>query len=164
MNKIKLSEANITPFGGLNTIYQAMCAKGLDKFFDKQLGYRSPFATYTHSDVIFSLFGNVLVQGSVISDLQILKEKYAGQFFNKIPSPDTVEYVCQGLKTVTVKKKSESGVVHQFNYSNPMNETLIALALKTGQLKTGSNGYTLDFDNVVMENDKQDACYTYKKA
>jgi hypothetical protein len=44
-----------------------------------------------------------------------------------------------------------------------MNETLIGLALKTGQLKTGNNDYTLDFDNVVMANDKQDALYTYKK-
>jgi hypothetical protein len=163
MNKIKLSDSNVTPFGGLNTIYEAMRSKGLDKFLNEQLGNRSPFAKYTHSDVVFSLFGNVLVQGSVISDLQMFKERFTGQVFDKIPSPDTVEYVCQALKTETVKKKSESGVVHQFNYSNPMNETLIALALKTGQLKTGNNEYTLDFDNVVMENDKQDALYTYKK-
>jgi hypothetical protein len=113
--------------------------------------------------VVFSLFGNVLVQGSVIADLPMFKEKFAGQVFNKIPSADTVEYVCQALKTVSVNKTSESGVAHQFNYSNAMNETLIALALKTGQLKTGSNEYTLDFDNVVMGNDKQDARYTYKK-
>src|ERR1035438_2152407 len=139
MSKIKLSDANITPFGGLNTIYQAMSSKGLDIFFNEQLGGRSPFAKYTHSDILFSLFGNVLVQGSVISDLQMFKEKYTGQVFDKIPSPDTVEYVCQALKTDTVKKKSESGVIHEFNYSNPMNETLIALALKTGQLKTGCN-------------------------
>src|ERR1017187_10273033 len=147
MSKIKLSDANITPFGGLNTIYQAMRSKGLDKFFNEQLGPRNLLAKYTHSDVVFSLFGNVLVQGSVLSDLQILKGKFVGQIFNKIPSPDTVEYVCQALKTDTVKKKSKSGVVHQFNYSNPMNETLLALALNTGQLKTGNNEYTLDFDN-----------------
>jgi hypothetical protein len=163
MHKIKLSDTNITPFGGLNTIYEAMTSKGLDKFFNEQLGLRSPFAKYSHSDVVYSLFGNALVQGSFISDLQILKEKFADQVFNKIPSPDTIEYVCQALKTETVTKTSDAGIVHKFNYSDPMNETLIALALKTGQLKIGNNGYTLDFDNVVMENDKQDAMYTYKK-
>jgi len=163
MHKIKLSDANITPFGGLNTIYQAMGSIGLGKFFDDQLGKRSPFAKYSHSDVVFSLFGNVLVQGSVIADLPMFKEKFAGQVFNQIPSADTVEYVCQALKTASVNKASDAGVAHQFNYSNAMNETLIALALKTGQLKTGSNEYTLDFDNVVMGNDKQDARYTYKK-
>src|ERR1700722_5841544 len=163
MSKIKLSDANITPFGGLNTIYQAMGSLGLDKFFDKQLGHRSVFAKYSHSDVVFSLFGNVLVQGSVIADLPMFKEKFAGQVFDKIPSADTVEYVCQALKTASVNKTSEAGVAHQFNYANAMNETLVALALKTGQLKTGSNEYTLDFDNVVMGNDKQDARYTYKK-
>lgn len=163
MSKIKLSDANITPFGGLNTIYLAMGSIGLDKFFDDQLGNRSAFAKYSHSDVVYSLFGNALVQGSVIADLSMFKEKFAGQVFNKIPSADTVEYVCQALKTASVNKTSAAGVAHQFNYSSAMNATLIALALKTGQLKTVSNEYTLDFDNVVMGNDKQDARYTYKK-
>jgi hypothetical protein len=43
-----------------------------------------------------------------------------------------------------------------------MNETLVALAVKTKQLSTAYTDYTLDYDNVIIENDKQDAQYSYK--
>jgi hypothetical protein len=71
--------------------------------------------------------------------------------------------VCQQLKTPTVKKTTDKGVTHLLNYSNDMNKTLVGLAVKTGLLKSGDNGYILDFDNVIIENDKQDALRTYKK-
>lgn len=164
MYKVTHSDKNITPFGGLNFIYGAMYGKGLDKFFDAQLGYRPATAIYSHADIVFSLFGNAITQGSCLSDLQFLKENYSCQVFGKIPSPDTVEYVCQGLKERTVITTTGKGVVHEINYSDKMNKTLVALAIKTGQLKAGGNhGYTLDYDNVVIEHDKQDGRYSYKK-
>jgi hypothetical protein len=160
---VATSDKNITAFGGLNFIFKAINDKGIDGYLDERLGYRSVCARYSHSDVVLSLLGNSLVQGSFISDLQVLKEKYKEQYFHQIPSPDTVEYVCQGLKTKTIKKTTDKGVTHLLNYSNGMNETLVGLAVKTGQLKAGGHGYVLDFDNVVVENEKQDALRSYKK-
>lgn len=162
MYKITHSSKNITPYGGLNFIYQAMNSKGLDKFIDKQVGFRSVFAKYSYSNVVYSLFGNSLTQGNFVADLEVLKEKYSKQVFNKIPSPDTVEYVCQELKTDTILLETDKGVHHQLNYNNRMNETLVALAVKTKQLCPSHTDYTLDFDNVITENEKQDARYTYK--
>jgi len=164
MDKVIHSDKNITAFGGLNFIYKTINDKGLAAYLDEQMGYRGPCAKYSHSDIVLSLLGNSLVQGSYISDLEIFKEKYNEQFFGKIPSPDTVEYVCQQLKTPTVKRTTDKGVTHLLNYSNDMNKTLVGLAVKTGMLKGGGdNGYILDFDNVIIENDKQDALRTYKK-
>ncbi|MEK7379323.1 MAG: transposase, partial [Candidatus Binatota bacterium] len=162
MDKITQSRKNITPYGGLNFIYQAMNRMGLDKFLDAQIGSRSVFAKYSYSNVVYSLFGNSLTQGSFVADLETLKEKYSKQVFNKIPSPDTVEYVCQELKTDTILFEMDKGVHHQLNYNNQMNETLVALAVKTKQLKAEQTENTLDFDNVITENEKQDAEYTYK--
>lgn len=162
MDKITHSTKNITPYGGLNFIYQAMNRMGLDKLLNDKIGYRSILAHYSYSDVIYSLFGNALTQGNFIADLEVLKEKYSKQVFNKIPSPDTVEYVCQELKTPDIFKKTEAGVIHQLNYSLVMNEALIALAVKTNQLNAAEKEYTLDYDNVIIEHDKQDAQYTYK--
>lgn len=162
MNKVKQSDKNITPFGGLNFIYQAMNRMGLDKFLNKQIGYRHVLAQYSYSDVVYSLFGNAFVQGSFISDLETLKEKYSKQVFNKIPSPDTVEYVCQELKTANIIIQTQKDICHTLNYNNEMNETLVALAVKTDQLIAAYTDYTLDYDNVIIENDKQDAQYTYK--
>lgn len=162
MNKVIHSQKNITPYGGLNFIYQAMNRIGLDKFLDAQIGFRSVFAKYSYSDVVYSLFGNLLCQGSYVADLERLKEKYSKQVFRKIPSPDTVEYVCQELKTATILIETEKGILHQLNYNNEMNETLVSLAVKTKELSSAQNENTLDFDNVITENEKQDAQYTYK--
>ena len=162
MDKITHSSKNITPYGGLNFIYQSMNRMELEKFLDEHIGMRSILAKYSYANILFSLFGNVLTQGSFIADLEVLKKKYSKQFFNKIPSPDTVEYACQELKTSTIVRQTEKGVIHELNYNNRMNETLVALAIKTKQLDAQQTENTLDYDNVITENEKQDAQYTYK--
>lgn len=162
MDKVTQSDKNITPYGGLNFIYQAMNLMGLDKFLDNQIGYRNILAKYSYSDIVYSLFGNALCQGSHVSDLATLKRKFSNQFFNKIPSADTVEYACQELKTPTILIETDKGILHQLNYSNELNETLVSLAVKTNQLNAKYTDYILDFDNVITENEKQDAAYTFK--
>lgn len=163
MDKIIHSDKNITVFGGLNFIYRAVKNKKLDRYINSELGSRGANAGYSHSDIVLSLFGNCLVQGSYLSDLQIFKEKYSRQVFRKIPSADTVEYVCQRLKTATISKTSVKGITNDVNYSGRMNKTLVGLALKSGMLKKGDNNYVLDYDNVIVEHNKQDARTTYKK-
>lgn len=164
MDKVTHNSKNITPFGGLNFIYNALSRSGIDKFIDKKIGSRSASAQYSYSDVVLSLFGNTLVQGSFISDLASLKEKFSKQIFHKIPSPDTVEYVCQELKQPNLTINGPNGVLHELNYNNKFNEALVSLGVKTKQLNVGEQGYILDFDNVVVENGKQDAKLSYKKA
>jgi len=164
MDKVTQSSKNITPFGGLNFIYNAIQRAGFDKFLDKELGYRSVFARYSRSNVVLSLLGNCLCQGEYIADLATLKRKFSNQPFSKIPSADTVEYVCQELKTATVTIKSEHDekITHQINYNTALNNSLVALCVKTKQLKSDVTNYTLDFDNVVIATEKQDARMSYK--
>lgn len=163
MDKVKKSSKNITPFGGLNFIFKAIESKGLDRTIDELLGKRNFLAHYSYSDVVLSLFANALCQGDYLSDLEILKTKFSNQFFSKIPSPDTVEYVCQELKTPTTIHTTAKGVVHEINYSNSMNSNLIAMNVATNQLQKNVKNYTLDFDNVVIATEKQDAKLSYKK-
>ncbi len=162
MDKVIHSDKNNTPFGGLNFIYDAISRSGIDSFIDGKMGQRSLLARYSYSDVVLSLLANSLTQGSFVSDLEVLKEKYSNQVFHKIPSPDTVEYVCQELKTPNIVDSPNKNIVHQLNFDTQKNETLIALAVKTNQLSASNTDYTLDFDNVITENQKQDAQYTYK--
>jgi hypothetical protein len=161
MRKVKQSLKNITPFGGLNFIYNAINESKTAVFIDEKLGIRNFRSTYSYSDIVLSLLGNSLCNDEYISDLEYLKNKFKDQLFRKIPSPDTVEYVCQKLKKQTKEETTTNGVVHQFNYDNKKNQILIELSLKTGQLKKAEK-YTLDFDNVVLENKKQDAKKSYK--
>jgi hypothetical protein len=161
MRKITQSSRNITAFGGLNFVFDALLKLKSHVFIDQKLGNRNYRDQYSYSDIVFSLLGNSLCNGEYISDLEHLKSKFKHQIFTQIPSPDTVEYACQELKTKTIEEKTIDGVVHQFNFDNNKNEALVELCLKTGQLKSGEK-YTLDFDNVVLENEKQDAKKSYK--
>ena len=165
MNEVTKSSKNITPFGGLNFIYDALSRAGIDNYIDQKIGYRSANAVYSYSDVVFSFLGNILSQGSFISDLQVLKKKYSNQLFTKIPSPDTIEYVCQELKQPSEFREGGPGVVHEVNYNNQFNSALIGLAVKTKQLNVNEQGYILDFDNMVLPNEKQDSkqCYNMLK-
>ena len=165
MYKVKQSTKAISPFGGLNFIYDAINRAGFDTFIDSQLGSRSALAEYSYSDIVLSLFGNSLCQGSYISDLATLKEKFSNQIFNKIPSADTVEYVCQELKTPTIVKVSanDPNIQHELNYNTSINKSLVSLCIETGLLQKQEKNYTLDFDNVVIATEKQDAKMSYKK-
>lgn len=162
MDKVTTSSKNVTPFGGLNLIYKALFNKELPKFIDQQLGCRNIRAEYSYSDIVLSLLGNALCQGSYIADLKELKEKFNNQYFKNIPSADTVEYACQELKLPNAIEISDSGVEHQINFNDNMNNTLVALCVKTNQLSKEEKNYILDFDNVVIENDKQDSKKSYK--
>lgn len=161
MDKIKQSSKNITPFGGLNFIYNAINRSKIDTFIDQKLGYRNFRAHYSYSDIVLSLLGNSLCNGEYVSDLEHLKNKFSHQYFTKIPSPDTVEYACQELKTVTEQETTTKGIVHQFNYDNQKNKALIALCIKTGQLKV-TEKHTMDFDNVVLENETRELCSNWR--
>jgi Transposase DDE domain group 1 len=162
MDKVTTSSKNVTPFGGLNLIYKALFKKKLPEFIDQQIGYRSIRAEYSYSDITLSLLGNALCQGSYIADLKELKEKFNNQYFKNIPSADTVEYACQELKLPNAIEISDSGVDHQINFNDKLNNALVALSVKTNQLSSAEENYVLDFDNVVINNDKQDSKKSYK--
>jgi Transposase DDE domain group 1 len=165
MSKVKQSSREITPFGGLNFIYEALSSLKIDQCIDNQIGFRNYRAEYSYSDIVFSLLGNSMCNGEFVSDLEYLKKKYKNQYFNSIPSPDTVEYACQELKVpnkvVRVESKGKT-IEHQINSNTKLNKALVNLCVYTKQLQSGKQSYTLDYDNVVVENEKQDAKKSYK--
>lgn len=164
MDKVTQSGKNITPFGGLNFIYDAIKRAGLHLFLDKALGNRSSVAQYKRSDVVLSLLGNAMCNGDYIADLKTFKQKFTDQVFTRIPSADTVEYVCDELKTKTLieKSKHDEKITHEINYNTDLNKSLVSLCVQTKQLKTDVTNYTLDFDNVVIATEKRDAKMSYK--
>lgn len=55
MGKITKSKKNTTAFGGLNFIYDAVSCAGMDKFINKQIGYRSNWVVYSYTDVCLAI-------------------------------------------------------------------------------------------------------------
>lgn len=162
MDKIKYSSQNITPFGGLNFINSLLKHNNVPDFIDKILGSRNYRAKYSHSDLVLSLLKNALCNGEFVSDLSYLKEKIAENLKNSIPSHDTVEYAFQELKTPNSLVITENNITHQTNHNKNINNLLLSICVHLNSLKPEVKDYVLDFDNVVLNNDKQDAKTSYK--
>ena len=162
MDKVITSSKNVTPYGGLNLIYNALNRSGIPHFIDKTIGFRHFRAKYSYSDIVLSLFGNAMCHGSHLSDLKHFKDKFEDQCFAEIPSADTVEYAVTELKVATVVTETDKGIVHEINHNDHLNKSIVALCVKTKQLDTMAKDHILDFDNVVVETEKQDSKKSYK--
>lgn len=163
---IEQSFRKVSPFAGLYCIADAVKRLNISQLIDNNLPSRSVNAVYKYSDIALSLFSNALLQGQRLSDLSVVKQKVFSGLSFKIPSPDTVEYCCQEIKPFVCNEQimNHKGKVidHQHCYSPMLNALLPSVALKTGLLKRGAQGYTLDFDHLVIANEKQDARLSYK--
>lgn len=162
MCKIKHSSQDITPFGGLNFINSSLKQNGVHGFIDKILGSRNYRAKFSHADIVVSLLNNALCNGEFVSDLKFLKENISEYLKNSIPSHDTVEYAFQELKTPNSTIITKKNIVHQLNQNTIVNNLLSSICVHLGLLKSEVKDYVLDFDNVVLENKKQDAKISYK--
>lgn len=162
MDKIRHSSQNITPFGGLNFINSLLRQGNVHNFIDKTLGFRNYRAKYSHSDIVLSLLKNSLCNGEFVSDLKHLKSNIAENMKDSIPSHDTVEYGFQELKTPNKIVITENNITHQINYNKNINNLLLGICVDLKLLKSDVKDYVLDFDHVVLNNDKQDAKTSYK--
>lgn len=158
--KVQQSTQLISPFGGLQFALKEIKQTGIDKFIDEQLGSRGDAKTYSISDGLLSVHYSHLCGGSCIEDINTLGEHIGFHPGLSLPSADTTLRIMQELKTEdTMVQNGE--VTHQFNYHDKLNDVLQKLALKTGGVIAAAH-HTLDYDNVILENEKADAARTYK--
>jgi hypothetical protein len=161
MYKIINKDSDITPFGGLIFIENALNQTQVGDLITKSLGTRNARAKYTYFDVMKSLFYNAICQGEYVSDLELLRARMLKKIQPFIPSHDTVEYASQELKTENLVIEINEKSKHQINENSKFNELLPKLVKKLGLLKNKSE-LTLDFDHVINENEKFDSVKTYK--
>lgn len=166
-DKVTQSTKNITSFGGLNFIFDALFKKEINKHIDNKLPARNVRAKYSYSDLLFSLMGNAMCNGEYVSDIALFAQKYKKQTFNNIPSPDTIEYMCQELKVKNTNYEDVSSkgkeIVNEINDNKRLNDTLVSLISYCKLIDPKDTEITMDYDNAVIFNEKQDACWTYKK-
>jgi peroxiredoxin len=158
--KVQQVRETLNPFGGIHFVIKQCKQQGIDRFINEQLGCRSQQAEYSYSDGLLALSYSHLCGASCCEDINTLR-KHIGYYPGlQQPSTDTVLRIMQELK-VNNTVIDNDGVLHQFNYNEKLNDFLQKLALKTGLLNT-TEAYTLDYDNVIQENEKYDATTTYK--
>jgi hypothetical protein len=162
MYKIKYSSKDITPFGGLNLIDNLLKEHKISDFINQKLGFRNYRAEYSYSDIIISLLKNSLCNGEYVSDLKGLKEDVTEDMKGSIPSHDTVEYASQELKTPNLVTITPDNITHEINENKKLNDLLVTTCVNLKLLNPSVKDYTLDLDNIVLENDKQDSKKSYK--
>jgi hypothetical protein len=162
MLKVKNSNQKITPFGGLTFIDDAIKQKDINQIIDNQLGSRDYRAKFSYSDIVISLLYNSLCNGEFVSDVEYLKENLLDNLKSSVPSPDTIEYVSQELKVKSDIYISDDKVINEVNDNKRLNGLLVELGVHLGLLKADEDDYTLDFDNVVLKTEKQDAKKSFK--
>src|SRR4030065_2010414 len=161
ITNLQISDRKINPYGGINFIISAMREKKINELIDKQLDKRPKQANYSYSDIILSWIYSNLCGAERIEDIQQCKS-----LFNipnlKMPSSDRVSQIFRSLATAKEIFNSTSGVKHQFNIHDGLNNLMFDIILRLRMLKKGTN-YTLDYDNTVIDCEKYDAKPTYLK-
>lgn len=158
--KVQQSPQLINPFGGLQFVLRQLRQAGIGAFINEHLGSRGEAKTYSIADGLLAIHYSHLCGGSCIEDINTLHEHIGYHPGLTLPSADTALRIMQELKQPdTLIQNGE--VTHPFNRHEKLNDFLQQLAIKTGAvLPTAS--HTLDYDNVILENEKADCAKTYK--
>lgn len=159
--QVQVKNAQFQSFGGLNFMECDFRKFKFEQLITSHLGYRSPQAVYSFSDMIKSIFYLHAVGGEVLDDLTALKKQMENDPQVAICSADTVEYVCKELKQPNQEIVTEKDVHHTINVHDDFNKLLPALC-KQGKLFNAVEGHTLDYDGHVVKNTKRDNAETYK--
>jgi len=160
--KLIKNEEKINPFGGLNFILDSLYKNRIPELIDQKLGKRPHQAGYKYSDILLNLWSIFFCGGDCAEDLQEhLKPHFERVPYLKTPSPDTLLRGVQSLKSSNIEYTA-TGKSHVFNQNQLLAGLNLDMLKKLGLLKE-NEGYTLDYDNVIVEAEKKDAQYTYRK-
>lgn len=158
--KVQQSNQLINPFGGIQFVLKQIREHGIDRYINEQLGSRGEQKIYSIADGLLSIHYSHLCGGSCIEDVNTLNEHIGIHPGLRLPSADTALRIMQELKTEDTIVYNDD-VMHQFNTPDKLNDCIQKLAIKTNTINAPANNI-LDFDNVILANEKQDAATTYK--
>lgn len=163
--KVNYSKDNICAFGGLNFTDKLIKDHGIFDIIDKALGDRGIFSQYKYSDLFRSLLSLTLCGGKCAEDItEHLRTELEQISEFKVCSADTLLRMQKELTTEKETFISDSGVVHEFNINQNLNELMVELLINTGQLNANNKEYVFDYDNQFIPTGKYDTKRSYKKA
>jgi len=161
---VKIINSNpISAFGGINFVFNYLNKLKIDKLCHEFLPCIANQSKYSWKDIFYSLNSVFLCGGDCVEDLQThLKSHFIDNPFVNLTSPDTVlrrlSQLTEEAKTCSTKR----GVVTHQYCTNATLGNFNVKALK--RLKVfDSQELTLDYDNTIIFNEKQDSKMTYKR-
>jgi len=126
---------------------------------NKTLGKRVKQATYSYSDILLYWIYSNICGAERLEDTVFMKENLSDIPNLANPSPDRISGILRSLATPKFTTATKTGVNHEFSINMELNKLMLDVAKKLNTI----SGDTLDYDNVIIETDKQDSTWTYKK-
>ena len=161
---ITKSAQKITAFGGFNFCFESFHQSGLASLIDQHLGQRVQTVGFSYSEIFANQMGIFFAGGDCAEDIN---EHLRGPFSQVRGMPVcSADTILRGIKELSRESTDQvnptSGVSHQFNINEPLNNLMVAALQTTGQLSPGQ-AYDMDYDNQLIPTEKWDAARTYKK-
>lgn len=162
--KITNSDQKITPFGGFNFVFSSFKSSGLSDLIDKELGMRVKTLGFSYSDIFANHLAIFFNGGDCTEDVnEHLREHLQNVRGMEVCSADSILRGIKELATETLFfENPDSGVSHEFNLNQKLNDLMVKALKQTGQLKSYKY-YDLDYDNQVQPTEKYDTKKTYKQ-
>jgi hypothetical protein len=153
----------ISAFGGINFVFEYLKKNNIGSLFNATLPSLKNQSKYQWSDIINSILSIYMCGGDCIEDLHThLKSHLSGNPYVKIPSPDTVLKRLSELAQDNQTCRTKRGTVdHMYNINPGMEQLNLSLLKKLGVFN--STEVTLDYDNTILFNEKEDSKMTYKR-
>jgi hypothetical protein len=162
VTKIRKYRRCISAFGGINFVIDLIEQSKIPSLLDRLLGPRVKQATYTYSEIILSWVYANLCGAERLDDTKAIKETFEHRPGFKFPSAERFSDIFRGFATKTETYESQQGKYdNQLNIHMPLNQIMVSVALKLKEL-TKAKSHTIDYDNVIIHNDKYDSRRTYQ--
>ncbi len=161
MVKIKKSFTKINPHGGIYFINNTLSDRHIYQLIDNKLGNRANNAQYSYSDCIKTLLFSQMCGGTCLEDIQYLRENFNDSNHLKFCSPDTISVISDELSDSTWIYTTQSGTEHEINTNKRLNSLLSGIVKHCELIKPKADNI-MDYDNVILPNDKCDSKRTYK--
>lgn len=133
--------------------------KRLANLINQSLGERVKQSTYSYSDIILYWVYSNICGAERLEDTVFLKSHLDSIPDLENPSPDRISGILRSLATPKFTHTAKSGAKHEWSINMTLNNLMLTIAKKLDVISST----TLDYDNVIIETEKQDSAWTYKK-
>lgn len=160
--KVIKSEA-ITPFGGLNFVFDEFEKISLGDFINKEFPTLPTQSQYSWKDILYSFWAIFFCGGDCAEDLSgNFKASLSTNPFVKIPSPDRVLNRMKDLaEPMQLFDTVRGDKLHEFGINTLLTGINLSI-IKKLRLLDKRTYTTLDYDNTIIFTEKSDARRTYK--
>ena len=146
-----IKSKSITPFGGLNFVFDEFEKIGLGRFINKELPNLPAQSEYSWKDILYSFLAIFFCGGDCAEDLSgNFKASLSTNPFVKIPSPDRVLNRMKDLaEPIQLFDTVRGDKLHEFGINTLLTRVNLSI-IKKLRLLDKRTDIILDYDNTIL--------------